>query len=411
MMLYRILLSFLLLPVVLLLLVRIFRGHENWIQIMQRLGLLFTEAVNKEAVIWLHAASLGELNSALFFIDKLTYCMPHAQILITCNSTSGVQQAQLLGYDAQLAPLDYRWALSKFRRSHKLIAHIIIESEFWPNRINLLHKKVPIIVLGARMSSSSAKSWSWLKSLSKTTFGKISFLSAQDKVSLNHLKSLGLKSGCTGPILNLKGLFRTRHASLSRSQRANTCLAASTHPGEENIILDAFVMAKDYWPELRIIIAPRHPERSTKIGNEIIKRKLTFVTRTSDQPFIREHHDVFLADTLGEMDLWYSQAGICILGGTFGHYGGHTPYEPAAYGCSLIHGPDLGNFMQEFHELATHNATFVCIDTQQLKKAILSIKSEVKQEYHAALAQNALQPAANFDQLLRTVMAVIKGKS
>ena len=177
--------------------------------------------------------------------------------------------------------------------------------------------------------------------------------------------------------------------------------------GEEEILLDAFLIAKKTWPNLCMIIAPRHPKRSKQIGLLITSRGLTFVTRSSGKPFVREHHDILLADSLGEMDLWYAQCGICIIGGTFGEYGGHTPYEPSAYGCAILHGAHVDNFRHEFNQLTKSKATVACREAQELATTLLAMKSTSVQEIHADLVKNALSAVTEFEQLMDDVLDIL----
>ena len=141
-----------------------------------------------------------------------------------------------------------------------------MESEIWPNRLSILHKKkIAIVVLGARISVQTSKTWSKFPQLAYSTVSKINFLSAQNAETLLHFQKFGLNESATGPILNLKSIVTKPKDILPRVQRANTCLAASTHPGEEEIILDGFCQARAKWPLLKLILAPRHPHRAESI--------------------------------------------------------------------------------------------------------------------------------------------------
>ena len=408
MLIYRILLSILFLPILFMLILRSLRGEESWTHLKQRFGLDFVEIKDEKPVLWFHAASNGELKSAVPVIEKLVKSYSGITLLITSNTVSATHLAKDLGFKAQLAPLDYRWALKRFCIKHQVTRHILMESEIWPNRIKFLHyRKSPILILGGRISAASARSWSWLKPLADTTFNKISFLSAQDKSSLDRFKKLGLNAASIGPLLNLKSLFRASRPSQSRDTRANLCVAVSTHLGEEEILLDAFLIAKKTWPNLRMIIAPRHPKRSKQIGLLIASRDLNFVTRSSGKPFVREHHDILLADSLGEMDLWYAQCGICIIGGTFGKYGGHTPYEPSAYGCAILHGAHVDNFRHEFNQLTKSKATVACAEARELATTLLAMKSTSVQEIQADMVKNALGAVTDFEQLMDDVLDIL----
>ena len=405
---YRVFLSIVFLPIVFMLILRFVRGSECWTHFKQRLGWDVVRTQDGVSVCWLHAASNGELKSAVPVMENLIEGYPGKAFLVTCNTISGVSLARDLGFTAQLAPLDYRWVLKRFYRQHRISGHILMESEIWPNRIELLYASTtPVLVLGARMSATSARLWAYFKTLANMTLQKISFLSAQDQISLDRFKTLGLTASSTGHILNLKSLFRASRPSQSRTERANMCVAVSTHFGEDEIILDAFIIAKKTWPDLRFIIAPRHPERSRRISALIKNRGLSFVTRSSGEPFFCKQHDILLADSLGEMDLWYSQSGTCIIGGTFANYGGHTPYEPAAYDCAILHGTYIDNFRHEFSQLVTSKTTVACMQAEQLATNLLAMKPPLVQETHAKSVKKILSSVNHFEQVMNDISAIL----
>ena len=389
--LYRLVVSILFFPVLLLLVMRRVKGEETWGQIAQRLGLTSVPIDKAVPQLWLHAASNGELNSVLPLLDQLRQDYSDFAIIITCNSISGLKLARKHGYAAQLSPLDFRWSVKKFLKSKAISAYIVIESEIWPNRVDLLHEaSIPCILIGARLSDGSAQKWARFGGIVKNTLAKIKYFSAQDAVSKDRFLSLGLRPEAIGVTFNLKALFQAQQPVLCRKVRSSICLAASTHPKEDELILAAFKTARQSWPELRMIIAPRHPKRAGDIATAISADGFGNYLRSEGHSFNANREEVFLADTLGEMDKWYARCGMCIIGGTFQDYGGHTPYEPATYGCALIHGPHIDNFRREFDTLVASQASQTCKNAQSLSHAILLLKDEAIQEQHAQKAQMAL---------------------
>ena len=386
--LYRIFVSILFLPALVLLLTRRVKGEETWGQLAQRLGLSSVRTEKGVPQLWLHAASNGELNSALPLLEQIRQDYSDFAIILTCNSLSGVELAQKNGYIAQLAPLDFRWSLKKFLKSRTISAYIAVESEIWPNRIHLLHNKsIPCMLIGARLSQRSSQTWARFSSIARSTLTKISYVSAQDSDSKDRFLSLGLPAEAIGVTFNLKGLFQAKKPVPWRKPRTSICLAASTHPKEDEIILEAYKSVRHSWPELRLIIAPRHPKRASDIAITIRAEGLGYYLRSEGHAFDANRKDVFLADTFGEMDKWYTQSGMCIIGGTFRDYRGHTPYEPTAYSCALIHGPYVDNFRNEFDALDASQASQNCENAQSLSQAILFLKDEATQEQHVKRAQ------------------------
>ena len=153
------------------------------------------------------------------------------------------------------------------------------------------------------------------------------------------------------------------------------------------MILEAYKSVRYSWPELRLIIAPRHPKRASDIVIAIRAEGFGYYRRSEGHAFDASRKDVFLADTFGEMDKWYARSGICIIGGTFQDYRGHTPYEPTAYSCALIHGPHVDNFRCEFDALAASQASQKCENAQGISQAILFLKDAATQEQRVKRAQ------------------------
>jgi len=406
---YRLLLSILFVPILIMLLGRVLARKERFGELIARFGLGPVTSVTKGASLWLHAASNGELTSAKPVLEKLRQSKTENFILITCNTLSGVKLATSMGFRARLAPLDYGWAIRTFCRNEGIEEHITMESEIWPNRIAILYKKrIAIVVLGARLSVRTMKTWSKFPQLASATVGKINFLSAQDSESLHRFKNFHLAHIAVGPIVNLKSFVGQPNDIPPRSERANICLAASTHPGEDEIILDGFCQVRAEWPALKLILAPRHPNRAEGIKTLLSERDLSFVCKSQSNAVAPAEYDVLLADTLGDMNLWYNQSSICIIGGSFKHSGGHTPYEPAAYECALIHGPFTDNFKAEYETLTSHSASLVAKSAQDVFRNLQSLKNVAAQEHLAKSARYALAQNDKLDTLMQDVTSALR---
>ncbi|MDO5657093.1 MAG: glycosyltransferase N-terminal domain-containing protein [Paracoccus sp. (in: a-proteobacteria)] len=296
------------------------------------------------ADIWVHGASVGEIRSAATILEALA---ARADLLVTANSETGRDTARAMGFAAHLAPLDVPQALSRFLDHARPRAAVTLENELWPNRIAMLAARgIPQVVLGARMSARSAARWRYMPGLIRPMLGRITALSAQSQSSEARLLRLGLRADALLPRLQLKLLGPAAITPPPASgSRDKLVLAASTHEGEDAPILDAFLAARRVVPELRLILAPRHPARAGDIATLIAARGLSVARRSEGA----EHPaPVLLADTLGEMDHWYRAAQICITGGSLVARGGHTPWEPAAYGCAVLHGPHNANFAEDY---------------------------------------------------------------
>lgn len=297
--------------------------------------------------IWLHAASVGELTSVRVLAEALAREFP---LMVTTNSLTGRDLARRLGWPCALAPLDLPQAVGRFLDRIRPAVMVTVENEMWPNRSAMAAARgVAQVVVGARMSARSAGRWGRLPGLIGPMLARIDALSAQDEGSEARLLSLGLPPAALSTRLNLKLLGPAQvRPGADGPGRAQAVLAASTHEGEDALMLDAWQAARKVRPDLRLILAPRHPERGDAVAALIAARGLEFARRsrggTPDAPLL-------LADTLGEMAEWYRAAGICITGGSFADHGGHTPWEPAAWRCAILHGPHVANHAGDYADL------------------------------------------------------------
>lgn len=313
---------------------------------------LLRDTLPAGADIWIHGASVGELISARPIIQALA---ADFSVLVTANSRTGRDMVAGWGLPVRLAPFDFPRALRRFLDATQPRLALTIEGEFWPLRSKMLADRgIPQAVIGARMSERSARRWARMRGLISPVLGRIAALSAQDEDSGARLRQLGLPASAVLPRFDLKLLAPVRVAPPDEDPaRDMTLLAASTHEGEDAVILDAWLAARAAHPDLRLILAPRHPERGADIAALIAARGLDVMRRSEGAA---EDAPVLLADTLGEMPRWYAKAGICFAGGSLVDIGGHTPWEPAAYRCAILHGPYVSNHAANYAALASAGA-------------------------------------------------------
>ena len=357
------------------------------------------------ADLWLHGASNGELTSARWFIEGLRKRRPDLHILVTSNSTSARSMVRAWGVEgvsARLAPFDMAGATARLRHRWAPRALIFVENELWPERLHQMAQQGPVICLGARLSAGSARNWQRLAPrLMRAMLADLALVSAQDGGSEARLLALGLPGDRLGPRLMLKS--RAEQAQVlppgtappftPHLPRDRILLAASTHEGEEAVILSAYAKARAAAKGTGfglLILAPRHPRRSAEVVAALRESGLPFACRSAGEAPGPETA-VYLADTLGEMPLWYAMAGATIIGGTFGNAGGHTPWEPAAHGSAILHGPGIANFTEVFAQLQAADA--VCpVTTDTLAGALGSLTAACQADL-AAKASKVLAPA------------------
>lgn len=386
MILYRILAPFIGLIIALRGLWAVVRGTETPQDLRER---LIGPAVTGPA-IWVHGASVGEMNAARPVISALA---AKGQVLVTTTTLTGrarVRSWAIPGVTVSLAPLDWQWVSKRLVRKSQISGLVIIENELWPNRIVACHRaKRPVLMINARMSAKSAGTWTRFGSLARTVLSPMRIVAPQDAASAERLRKLGVAQSALIAPMNLKGLyapdFSPIPAHLERFKRNKTFLAAATHDGEEDIILDAFAALHKDDPARQLIIAPRHPVRSQKVAELATARGFSCAYRSSDDP---PDTAIYLADTIGDMHLWYRLAGAAFIGGSLVNKGGHTPYEPAAYGCPIVHGPYVANFADAYAALGHSNGAVAVKNSTELMSAL---REHVSDDQMAARAKMALE--------------------
>jgi 3-deoxy-D-manno-octulosonic-acid transferase len=314
-------------------------------------------------VVWVHGVSVGECLSALPLIEALIALRPDWHVLmtsVTAASAEVVAPRLPPGVLHQFAPLDAGPAIRRFLDHWQPALAVFVESELWPQTLEALAGRgVPVALVNARLSARSAGRWRRFGRTARQVVGRFALIHCQDAATAAVLNELGPAGGAVafvGP--NLKAAARLGPpdpAALAAMRAAiggrEVWVAASTHPGEEAAVLAAQAQLVARWPGLLLILAPRHPARRGEIAALIAGAGLRHAARGSGAALPGPRDQVYLADTLGEMALWYDLAPVVFLGGSWVPVGGHNPFEPAAAGAVVLHGPMNANFEAVFAAL------------------------------------------------------------
>ncbi|MGJ8586069.1 MAG: 3-deoxy-D-manno-octulosonic acid transferase [Marinosulfonomonas sp.] len=388
-------------------------GKETGAGLLERIGRGSTPAEPGKA-LWVHGASLGEMTAARPMLMALCEENSDLQVIATVNTYTAREMIQNWNdprISAQIAPLDYSICVHRFCRRWSPSVAITLENEIWPNRLLMLRKLgVPVFALGARMSAKSAKNWAKFPGMTARVLGAVHVLAPLDRSNGARFASLGLPQDRILSPLNLKAsvvLVSPDAQVLKRFQsiflRSETILAASTHDEDEDLIFDAYQHAHRENPNLKLIIAPRHPNRTGAVAEKLKRRQIPFVRRdTASAP--PEPCQVLLAGTVGEMPLWYRLAGTTVICGTFGTRGGHTPVEPVQFESTVIHGPDISNQTDAFNALAQTDAAIEVTTAKELEHVLLRQENEAiinKRRERATAAMNHMRKALSDDTALR----------
>lgn len=332
--------------------------------------------------IVVHAVSLGETLASQPLVNALLRDHPELPLIVTNTTATGAERARALwgGKAVQgYLPYDYPWAVSAFLDRARPRLFIIMETELWPNLMAELGRRgVPVLLANARLSERSAAGYGRVGGLVRPMLGAMTALAAQDEATADRFRTLGMdpsRISVTGSLkfdLTLPSGLRENAAALRAGWRLEgrpVWVAASTHEGEEAAVLDAFRRLLPQFPDLLLMLVPRHPERFERIADLLRRQEWRYVRRSAGQP-VGPDTQVFLGDTIGELLLWYALAEVAFVGGSLVAVGGHNPLEPAALARPVLMGPHIFNFQQIGDTLAAAGALRQVADAAELERAV-----------------------------------------
>lgn len=324
-------------------------GKEDATRIRERGGVTALARPSGK-LIWIHAASVGETNSILPLVKRLLETYPQLHILLTTVTVTSAEMVKnRLPERAfhQFAPVDTPSATDRFLAHWQPDIALWVDSEFWPNLIKQAAKRGTVMgIINARMSQKSFDAWLYAAPLIKGLLSCFSLCFAQSQQDASRLRSLGIPA-ITG-IGNLKydapplPYNEQELATLQvATQSRPIWVAASTHPGEEKMVADVHRALKSHGVNPLTIIVPRHAKR----GNEILQELggLNIAQRSKGQS-VNAATDIYLADTMGELGLFYHLAPVAFIGGSLVEHGGQNPLEAARFGCAIVTGLHIHNF-------------------------------------------------------------------
>lgn len=398
-------------------------GKENSARILEKKGIS-DRTRPSGALLWIHAASVGESQSALILISHLTVLDPDINILVTTGTLTSAQLMEnRLPNNAfhQFFPLDHPKWVEKFINHWQPNAVIWMESELWPNMLSEIRKNnIPAILVNAHMSDKSFSSWKKMKPLAKFTLSTFSKILCQTDTDKTYFDQLGAKETIVTD--NLKYSADTlsfnqddlNSLSLSIKDRP-IWLYASTHKGEELLACDIHKALKDQFPDLLTIVVPRHPERREEITELCSSYDVNITFRGSNKALPKEDDDIYIVDTLGELGLFYSLTSITCIGRSFSDDGGggHNPVEAAQLNCAILHGPNVQNLQDIFDDMDADKAALCIRDPKHLCDTLSILLSS---DNETAILQSAALEYSNkkthiIEHIMNEVISTLKSKT
>ncbi len=351
--------------------------------------------------LWLHTVSVGEVIAAVPLIKALKQQYPEKTIVVTTTTSTGAAEVAKLGnlVEHRYMPLDFSWAVRRFIKTINPTALLIMETELWPNTLHSVHQyDIPISIINARLSERSYLGYKKFQFIFNLLAKNIDQLLCQTEADAQRFRLLGVdkeKIAITGSIkfdISISDEIKTAGEHLRSELGINRpiWIAASTHQGEDELILKAHKKLLKTLPDALLILVPRHPERFSSVSTLSLDKGFTTVNRSSKQR-VTEATSVYMADTMGEMLILIGAADICFMGGSLlgKKVGGHNLLEPAALAKPCLTGPSFYNFQLITEQLIESNGCIVCPTENEIAENLLKLfadKTRMREMGKSALA-------------------------
>ncbi|MEQ4924770.1 lipid IV(A) 3-deoxy-D-manno-octulosonic acid transferase [Proteus hauseri] len=350
--------------------------------------------------ILLHSVSVGETLAAVPLVRALRHHYPDLPITVTTMTPTGSERVRsAFGDDVYhvYLPYDLPGSVNRFLCTVDPKLVIIMETELWPNLISQLHqRKIPLIIANARLSERSAAGYQKLGNFVKHMLRKITLIAAQNQEDGERFIELGLKRShlhVTGSLkfdISVTPELAARAVALRRQWAAHrpVWIATSTHEGEETIILDTHKKLLTQFPQLLLILVPRHPERFSKAEQLTREAGLKYILRSTDA-VPDAQTQVVIGDTMGELMLLYGIADLAFVGGSLVERGGHNPLEAAAHAIPVLMGPYTFNFKNICAKLDQAEGLITVTDSESMATAIASLLND--EDYRRYYGRHAVE--------------------
>ena len=381
----------------------------NWQQgFGQRFGRYSSavkQSVSNRQVLWIHAVSVGEVNIATQLIRALEMRLPNLKIVVSTTTSTGMGELQkrLPSHIQRIYyPVDRRNAVMRALLCIHPDAIVLVEAEIWPNFLWYADERdIPRFLVNARLSKRSYRGYRLAGFLFRPIFAGFAGVGCQNEDDARRLRALGCRPDTIRVVGNMKfDAAKIEERRLLDVQRllqqlglpANTRLlvAGSTHAGEESIIAEVFLRLRQRFPELFLVLVPRHFERGKEVGRELAARKVRFIYRSEVTAHYRMQNrplDCLLVNTTGELKYFYEHAAAVFVGKSLTAEGGQNPIEPGTLGCPIVFGPNMQNFEAIAQSLVARQGARMIRDATELETVLAEILADA--DLAAEMGRNA----------------------
>lgn len=363
---------------------------EHWQRKYEHFGI-FSPLSSSKPVIWVHSVSVGETIASAPLVKRLQIQYPDHQVVITTMTATGAAQVEKLhgcGVRHLYVPYDIPGSVKRFLNRLRPVIAIFVDTELWPNTVDALHKRrIPILIVNARLSQRSAKGYGRFTWLVTPMLEKIDMVSAQNRATAERFLQLGLPSAqldLTGSIkfdmdipeqVSENGIALRSSWRKAMGPKTQFLVAASTHAGEEQQVINAYKKIINDVPNLRLVLVPRHPERFDEVFNLLEANDLSTIRFSASKP-PNMQTQVILGDVMGQMMTFFKASDLAFMGGSFVPVGGHNMLEPAILGLPVFTGPNVFNFADISKELVKAGGMRIVQDSEELAQQIINLMNE-----------------------------------
>ena len=404
------------------------RRRGNWQQgFPERFGKYSTklkQAITNRHILWIHAVSVGEVNVCTQIIRALEQRLPNLKIVVSTTTTTGMAELhrKLPTHVSKIYyPIDKRSCVSRALNTIRPEAVVLVEAEIWPNFLWKAHDYGwPVFLVNARLSERSYRGYKRFGFLFRPIFALFTGVGAQSEDDAAKLRELG----CRPEAIHIVGSLKFDAAKLDEIRVLNVpamlrqlavppgapvLIGGSTHAGEEAILAEQFLRLRKRFPELFLIVVPRHFERGHEVGRELESRGVKFAFRseiTSHTQYAPGEVECLLVNTTGELKYFYEYAAVIFVGKSLTAQGGQNPIEPGALGKAMVFGPNMQNFADIARSFVAGGGAVQARDAAELEKVLGELLADGQRREE--LGRNALKVVhENLGAIDRTIDLIV----
>ena len=383
------------------------------------------QAITNRYTLWMHAVSVGEVNACTHLIRALEQRLPNLKVVVSTTTTTGMGELRrkLPTHISKIYyPIDRRHYVTRALSTIRPEAIVLVEAEIWPNFLwRARDQGIPVFLVNARLSNRSYRGYKRFRLLFKPLFRSLTGVGAQNEADAAKLRTLG----CRPETIRVVGSLKYDAAKLDERRLldvpsllrqvgvmpgARLLLGGSTHAGEEAILAEQFLRLRTRFPDLFLVLVPRHFERSREVGSELEARGLRYAYRSeimAHTQFEPGKIDCLIVNTTGELRYFYEHATIIFIGKSLAAQGGQNPIEPGALGKAMVFGPNMQNFAEVVREFLEQKGAVQVRDPAELERVLGELLAD--ESRREQLGRNALKVVhENLGAIDRTVDMIVK---